>query len=78
MFGASATADAVLRALASAAHRPYGLPVPEKVVTLALQDAGRELLLSSLKVIPEKLLADGFEFRDRTVRDAMDEPLAAR
>ncbi|MFF1634771.1 TIGR01777 family oxidoreductase [Leifsonia sp. NPDC058248] len=73
-----ATADAVLRALASAVHRPYGLPLPEKVVTLALQDAGRELLLSSLKVIPEKLLADGFEFRDRTVQDAMNRLVAER
>jgi uncharacterized protein (TIGR01777 family) len=73
-----ATADAVLRALASAAHRPYGLPLPEKVITLALQDAGRELLLSSQKVIPDKLLADGFEFRDRTVQDAINRLVAAR
>jgi uncharacterized protein (TIGR01777 family) len=73
-----ATADAVLRALASATHRPYWLPLPEKVVTLALQDAGRELLLSSLQVIPEKLLADGFEFRDRTVPDAMRRLIGAR
>ncbi|GAA1445492.1 TIGR01777 family oxidoreductase [Leifsonia poae] len=73
-----ATADAVLRALARATHRPYGLPLPEKVVELALQDAGHELLLSSQKVIPAKLLADGFEFRDRTVQDAMDRLVAAK
>jgi uncharacterized protein (TIGR01777 family) len=67
-----ATAGGVLRALAAAVHRPYGLPVPEKAVTLALQEAGRELLLASQKVIPARLLDDGFVFRDPTVRDAME------
>ena len=66
-----ATADVVLRALAKAVHRPYGLPLPEKVVELALRDAGQELLLSSQKVVPQKLLDDGFVFTDRTVQDAM-------
>ncbi|WP_223690916.1 TIGR01777 family oxidoreductase [Leifsonia poae] len=72
-----ATADQLLRALATAAHRPYGFPLPEKVVTLALREAGHELLLSSQKVIPEKLLADGFTFRDATVQDAMNRLLRA-
>ncbi|WP_431277575.1 DUF1731 domain-containing protein [Leifsonia poae] len=66
-----ATADAVLRALAKAVHRPYGIPVPEKVIELALGDAGHELLLSSQKVVPQKLLDDGFVFTDTTVQDAM-------
>ena len=73
-----ATADAVLRALARAVHRPYGLPLPERIVSLALRDAGHELLLSSQKVVPAKLLADGFEFRDTTVQDAMDRLVASR
>lgn len=75
-----ATAGGVLRALAAAVHRPYGLPVPEKAVTLALRDAGRELLLASQKVVPARLLDDGFVFRDRTVQDAMErlvEPTAS-
>lgn len=71
-----ATADAVLRALARAVHRPYGLPLPKKAVTLALGDAGRELLLASQKVVPQKLLGDGFVFRDRTVQEAMDRLVA--
>ncbi|GIT79987.1 epimerase [Leifsonia sp. LS1] len=66
------TAGGVLRALARAVHRPYGLPVPERAVTLALRDAGRELLLASQKVVPERLLADGFVFRDTTVAEAME------
>ncbi|OJX77156.1 TIGR01777 family oxidoreductase [Leifsonia sp. 71-9] len=73
-----ATAGGVLRALAAAVHRPYGLPVPEKAVTLALQEAGRELLLASQKVLPTRLLDDGFVFRDSTVRDAMERLVAAK
>jgi hypothetical protein len=65
------TADAVLRALAKAVHRPYGLPVPEKLIELTLREAGRDLLLSSQKVVPQKLLADGFAFAEQTVQDAM-------
>jgi uncharacterized protein (TIGR01777 family) len=67
-----ATADVVLRALARAVHRPYGIPLPGKVVELALRDGGHELLLSSQRVIPQKLLDDGFVFTDKTVQDAMN------
>ncbi|KRC49731.1 nucleoside-diphosphate sugar epimerase [Leifsonia sp. Root227] len=73
-----ATADTVLRSLAAALRRPYGLPLPEKAITLALGDAGRELLLASQKVVPQKLLDDGFVFSTPTVRDAMDRLVAKR
>ena len=65
------TADGFLRELAAQVHRPYGLPLPEKIVDVTLRDAGQELLLSSQKVIPEKLLADGFVFADPKVHDAI-------
>ncbi len=65
------TAAAFLKELAAQVHRPYGLPLPEKVIDLTLRDAGQELLLSSQKVVPEKLLGDGFEFADLTARDAI-------
>ena len=67
-----ATAAEVLRALAGAVHRPYWLPVPRAAITLALGDAGRELLLASQRVVPQKLLDDGFVFGETTVRDAMN------
>ncbi|WP_433862203.1 DUF1731 domain-containing protein [Streptomyces sp. L7] len=66
-----ATAGEVLRALARAVHRPYGLPLPRPVVNLALGEAGRELLLADQRVLPQRLLDDGFAFQDSTVRDAM-------
>ncbi|WP_348788164.1 TIGR01777 family oxidoreductase [Leifsonia sp. NPDC080035] len=71
-----ATAAAVLRALAAAVHRPYGLPLPEFAVKLGLGEAGNELLLSDQRVVPERLLADGFVFADRTVQDAVARLLA--
>lgn len=73
-----ATADTVLRSLAAALRRPYLLPLPGKAIALALGDAGRELLLASQKVVPQKLLDDGFVFADPTVRGAMDRLVAKR
>jgi uncharacterized protein (TIGR01777 family) len=73
-----ATADAVLRALATALHRPYGIPLPKKIIELALREAGHELLLSSQKVVPQKLLDDGFVFDDVTVHEAMNRLVARR
>ena len=71
-----ATADGFLKELAAQVHRPYGLPLPERVIDVALRDAGQELLLSSQKVIPERLLGDGFVFADATVHDAIARLLA--
>ncbi|KQV05113.1 nucleoside-diphosphate sugar epimerase [Leifsonia sp. Root112D2] len=65
------TADALLQGLATQLHRPYGLPVPEALIGLALQDAGREMLLASQKVIPTRLLDDGFVFRHESADQAV-------
>ena len=67
-----ATANDVMRALASALHRPFLLAVPEKVLTLVLQDAARALLLADQQVSSVKLQNDGFEFRHRTPTAAID------
>lgn len=73
-----ATAGEFVRALAEAVRRPYFLPVPRFAIELALQDAGRELLLADQYVVPQKLLDDGFTFRDGTVQDAMDRLMEVR
>ncbi len=67
-----ATADRLTKALAHNMHRPYVFAAPEVMLTKLLGEAGRELLLSSQKVVPSRLLADGFSFRDETVEDALD------
>ncbi|QIS39537.1 TIGR01777 family oxidoreductase [Clavibacter capsici] len=69
-------ADRLMRHLAKRMHRPYVVPAPEVLIRLALQDAGQELLLSSQPARPEKLVADGFAFRDPTVELAIDRLLA--
>lgn len=73
-----ATAGEVVKALAQAVRRPYGFPVPAFALRLALQDAAQELLLADQRVVPQKLLDDGFVFRDPTVQDAMDRLVEVR
>ncbi|MHB1172522.1 MAG: TIGR01777 family oxidoreductase [Lacisediminihabitans sp.] len=69
---APATSDRITGYLARRLHRWYNVAVPEWAIRLALQDAGPELLLSSQKVLPAKLLTDGFTFRDQTAEQAID------
>lgn len=65
------TSDRMTRALASAMRRWHLFALPERLIGLGMGDAGRELLLASQKVVPAKLLDDGFVFRDQTVEDAI-------
>ncbi|MBC7442562.1 MAG: TIGR01777 family protein [Ramlibacter sp.] len=68
---APATANTVIRAVAAALHRPFLVPVPEFVLTLALQDAARQLLLADQQVTASRLEGDGFVFTHRTVAEAV-------
>ncbi|MCX7521297.1 TIGR01777 family oxidoreductase [Microbacterium sp. STN6] len=65
------TADVLVRELARQLGRPYGLRAPEGLIEFALRDAGRELLLASQKVVPTRLIDDGFVFRHDTVQKAV-------
>ena len=67
-----ATSDRITRHVAKRMHRWYPFVAPSWVIELALQDAGPALLLSSQQILPSKLLADGFIFRDQTVEQAID------
>jgi len=67
-----ATSDRITRHVAKRMHRWYPFVAPSWAIRLALQDAGPALLLSSQQIVPAKLLADGFAFRDRTVEQAID------
>jgi hypothetical protein len=66
-----ATSDRVTKYLAERLHRWYPFKIPDGVVGL-LGDAGRDLLLTSQQVLPERLIADGFEFAYPTVEQAID------
>lgn len=69
----AATSDRITARTAADLGRPYKLAVPEFAIRALLGDAGQEMLLSSQKVAPERLLDDGFEFRHDTVEDALDD-----
>ncbi|MEF3404182.1 TIGR01777 family oxidoreductase [Agromyces sp. CCNWLW203] len=71
-----ATADRVMGAMAERMHRPHALGVPERLLELALGLAADELLLSSQKVRPQRLIDDGYRFRHATVESAIDAMLA--
>ena len=73
-----ATSDAITKRLALAMKRPRVFSIPGFVVSAGMGTAGRELMLSSQRVLPERLLADGFVFRDETVDEAIRATWPAR
>lgn len=66
-----ATATETGRALAQAMHRPFLVPAPSFALRLALGEAANALLLSDARVVPQVLEQTGFEFRHRTVDQAI-------
>jgi uncharacterized protein len=73
---APATNADLTRALAKALHRPAVLTAPAGVVRLALGELSTELLSSS-RVVPGRLEAAGFTFRQPTIGPAVAAALAA-
>ncbi|MEO8906741.1 MAG: TIGR01777 family oxidoreductase [Microbacteriaceae bacterium] len=71
-----ASADRLLRSLTAGLHRPYGFPLPTRVVELTLGDAGRQMLLADQNVSADALEGDGFAFRHHTVDQAVAWALA--
>jgi uncharacterized protein (TIGR01777 family) len=67
-----ATSDRITRHLAKRMQRPYLFTVPTAAIRALLRDAGTELLLSSQRVLSNKLMNDGFVFRDETAEQAID------
>ena len=59
------------QALAHAVHRPAILPVPAWAARLAFGEMVDETVLSSVRAIPACLLADGFQFDNPTLPEAL-------
>ena len=57
-------------------HRPSVLPVPSFALKLVFGAEGAELLQSGQRVLPERLLASGFQFRFETIEPALRSLLA--
>lgn len=51
------------KTLGRALHRPTVIPMPAFAARLAFGEMARELLLASSRVIPQKLIDSGYEFR---------------
>lgn len=63
------------RALASALRRPAFVRVPKFAITTALGGGLGENLVGSLRVVPDRLQAAGFEFTHPTIADIIDNAL---
>ncbi|MDP1818290.1 MAG: TIGR01777 family oxidoreductase [Acidimicrobiales bacterium] len=69
---APVTNAAFTKALGKAVHRPTLLPVPSFGPRLLLgRELAEEVVLAGQRVLPEVLLAAGFEFRHRDVHSAL-------
>jgi uncharacterized protein (TIGR01777 family) len=71
-----ATALDVTKELARKMGRPHWLGLPRFAISLLMGEAGRELLLTSQKISPERLLGSGFSFEDPTLDLAIARLLA--
>lgn len=65
------------RTLARILHRPAFLPAPAAALRLLLGEMADALLLSSTRVVPARLLADGFVFEHATLDQALHAALLA-
>lgn len=59
------------RTLARVLNRPALFTIPEKAIDLIFGEMGREILLSSARVAPEKLVRSGFTFRSPTLEETL-------
>lgn len=72
-----ATSDRITHEYARALHRPYLFTVPTWGIRM-LGEAGQRLLLDSMLLAPDRLMADGFRWRHETVDAAIAAAIAAK
>lgn len=58
--------------LAKKLHRPHFCHLPASLISLFLGDMGKEMLLASSQVYPQKLLESGYSFRHSHMQEALD------
>jgi hypothetical protein len=67
---------AFTRALGKALHRPTVMPLPAFMVKTLMGEMGEALLLGSTRVLPQRLLDEGFEFDQPELNGALSTLLA--
>ena len=65
------TNEEFTKTLGSALRRPTAFPVPAFAARLALGQMANDLLLSSARVVPEKLKSTGYQFRQPNLKHAL-------
>ncbi len=65
------TNAAFTKTLGAVLRRPTWLPMPACLARLALGEMADELLLTSTRVLPDKLIETGYEFRYPKLEDAL-------
>ncbi|MBD3867356.1 MAG: TIGR01777 family protein [Acidobacteria bacterium] len=71
-----ATQKEMAGALGRSLNRPAFLPLPAFVVEKLFGEMGKDLLLSSTRALPKRLMEAGFDFRDSSLDDSMSRILA--
>lgn len=66
------------QALARALERPAAIPLPAIVARMLLGEMANELLLASQRVMPDKVLASGYAYRQPDIGHALRSVLARR
>jgi hypothetical protein len=61
-----------VKELANAMHRPAIFPAPAFALRLAMGEMADALLLSSQRVVPQKLTTAGYSFASRNLKDALE------
>ena len=61
-----------VKALAEAMHRPAIFPAPAFALRLAMGEMANALLLSSQRVVPQKLTTAGYSFASHNLKDALE------
>ena len=64
-----------VRMLGEVMHRPSALKVPGFALKLLMGEMAQELLLSSQKVLPQRLLEVGYQFRFDNLKTALEDIL---
>jgi NAD dependent epimerase/dehydratase family enzyme len=72
------TSSQLTKELARALRRPHLIGLPSMAIRALMGEAGEELLLSSQRVINQRLDIIGFRFDDVTIADAIARMLGRR
>jgi uncharacterized protein len=67
-----------VHALGRALRRPTVLPLPALAVRLVFGQMGEEILLAGQRALPQRLLAEGFEFDHAELEGALERALRTR